>query len=77
MPNGTPQNVTDSYRIIANLRLVIDEINENALFGDCNNFLAVNEWTVTGSCMCNGHASTCAPVDGESIIVNKVSNYEI
>lgn len=38
-------------------------------------YFAVSEWVVEGTCMCNGHASMCAPAPGESIAQDKVHNH--
>ncbi len=35
-------------------------------------YYAISEWTVEGTCMCNGHASMCVPAPGESISSDKV-----
>lgn len=40
---------------------------------DCGQYFAISEWTVNGSCLCNGHATQCQPVAGESVSPNKVS----
>ena len=35
-------------------------------------YYSVGEWIIRGTCMCNGHASTCAPAPGESLASDKV-----
>ena len=42
------------------------------LAGTRYQYFAVSEWNVEGTCMCNGHASMCAPAPGEAIAQNKV-----
>ena len=57
---------------ITNLRLNLTSLNsEND--EDCFQYFAITEWTVNGSCQCNGHATQCKPVIGEPIFPNKVS----
>ena len=38
-------------------------------------YYSVGEWEVVGSCMCSGHADTCAPVPGEEMGLNKVKKF--
>ena len=40
--------------------------------GDGYQYYSVGEWVVTGSCMCNGHASICALAPGETLASGKV-----
>ena len=72
LPNGTSEEDIDAYQIIYGLRIVVDEINENSLYENISNVLSISEWSIEGTCMCNGHASMCSPVDGESLHPEKV-----
>lgn len=42
------------------------------LAGTMYQYFAVSEWNVEGTCMCNGHASRCAPAPAEAIAQDKV-----
>ena len=53
----------------------MDAINEDSIFGAKSNLLSINEWSAQGTCICNGHASMCSPVEGESMYPEKVSEY--
>ena len=35
-------------------------------------YYSVGEWVVNGSCVCNGHADTCAPAPGGTLVSDKV-----
>ena len=60
-----------AYREITNLRVVLlGQFHLGA--GDGYQYYSVGEWVVTGTCMCNGHASTCAPAPGEPLASDKV-----
>ena len=62
-----------AYRQITNLRVRLIsmfqlQLPPNPMY----QYFAVSEWVVEGTCMCNGHASMCAPAPGESIAQDKV-----
>ena len=48
------------YRTVTNIRLKL--VDPNVLLANYE----ILEWTVTGSCMCNGHASRCIAIHGDS-----------
>lgn len=54
-----------AYKNITNLRLTLVQ---PSFLSDYE----LTEWKVIGSCMCNGHASLCAPLFGESLTQDKV-----
>ena len=45
---------------------------EDLFHDNISNVLSISEWEALGTCMCNGHASMCSPVEGESLFENKV-----
>ena len=64
-----------AYTQITNLRVRLISMFESVrLAGTRYQYFAVSEWNVEGTCMCNGHASMCAPAPGEAIAQNKVQN---
>ena len=66
------------YVTITNLRVrFLALVIEQAISGPSFRYYAVSEWSVMGSCACNGHASVCAPAPGEELASNKVRNLAI
>ena len=61
-----------AYQTVTNLRLVLMRVDVNLLLPVCSQHFAVSEWNVQGSCMCNGHAGTCAPLPQEPVVPGKV-----
>ncbi len=46
----------------------------DSIDGPISNLVSISEWSVQGTCMCNGHASICSsPIEGEDIYPGKVS----
>ena len=72
LSNGTSEEDYNSYQLVHGLRIVVDEINEDSLFGPIANLVSISEWSAEGTCMCNGHASMCSPIEGEDVYPNKV-----
>ena len=72
LPPGTSTADAVAYREITNLRVRLlaqfDLAND-----DRYQYYSIGEWVVTGTCMCNGHASTCAPAPGEPLASDKVN----
>ena len=50
----------------------MDNINEDSIFGPISNLVSISEWSAQGTCMCNGHASMCSPIEGEDMYPGKV-----
>eukprot|EP00731_Ephydatia_muelleri_P018689 Em0011g729a len=57
---GTDTATIAGYRTVTNIRLKL--VDPNVLLANYE----ILEWTVTGSCMCNGHASRCIAIHGDS-----------
>lgn len=74
----TPQNEQEAlcYQTITNIRVVmLNFFPEVRISNSSFQYYGVREWIVRGSCMCNGHASTCVPGPGEAVVggVDRVS----
>ena len=52
-------------------------IHVDDMLDNCSRYIAISEWIINGTCMCNGHANRCEMTDGESSFPNKVSDEHI
>lgn len=67
-----------NYRTLTNLRVqLLDRFVEIELSEQRFQYYSVSEWLVWGSCLCNGHAATCTPANGETIATDKVMGTQI
>ena len=67
----TSPSDSTKYKEITNLRVRL--LGQFDLGSDEGyQYYSVGEWLVWGTCMCNGHASTCAPAPGEPLASDKV-----
>jgi hypothetical protein len=66
LPSNASYEVQQSYKIITNIRLNLtstyyDDTNSSS----CDRYFAISEWSIEGTCSCNGHAEECLPANGE------------
>lgn len=59
------------YQNITNLRLNLLGTHAN-LSSETERYYGISEWFVNGTCLCNGHAEECAPMQGETGPSDKV-----
>ena len=59
------------YQTVTNLRVQVVTPFSNLGVNESYTYYAIYEWSIQGTCMCNGHGE-CAPVQGEELVDGKV-----
>ena len=60
------------YRTLTNLRVRLVSPFANLGVNDSYVYYAIYEWSIQGTCLCNGHGE-CSPLEGEELVDGKVS----
>lgn len=61
------------YQTMTNLRVRLVNPFDNLGVNDSYVYYAIYEWSIQGTCLCNGHGE-CSPLEGEELVDGKVSH---
>ena len=61
------------YQTLTNLRVRLVNPFANLGVNDSYVYYAIYEWSIQGTCLCNGHGE-CSPLEGEELVDGKVSH---
>ena len=68
-----PQQMMD-YQTVTNLRVRLVNPFANLGVNESYIYYAIYEWSIQGTCLCNGHGE-CSPLPGEELVDGKVGLY--